>query len=81
MHAICSFSGAFEHLENRVQVEPRSAQAPSEIHKPDNFITFVSSLKNGSDRCHRLSRKSGENCSLILPPLPTKQHRERRAAS
>ena len=75
-----AFSGALERLENRVQVEPRSTQAPSEIHKPDNFITFVSSLENGSDRCHRLARKSGENCSSICLLMPTKQHRDAEGA-
>jgi len=33
----------FERLETRVQVELLSNRAPPELHKPDNFITFVSS--------------------------------------
>jgi len=33
----------FERLETRVQVELLSNRAPPGLHKPDNFIIFVSS--------------------------------------
>jgi hypothetical protein len=71
-----AFSGAFEFecLENRIQVKPRSTHAPSELHKPGNFITFVSSPENGiaaTDSRESLAKTARRYCLL----MPTKQHR------
>ena len=74
VHAILLSLAAFERLENRVHVELRSNRAPSELHEPDNFITFVSSPLNVLARPH-VSSASGI-VSIAAIRLACHRHRE-----